>query len=98
MPPEVIGPTPDGLRVTFYLAGGEFSGPRLSGRILPVGADRLTVRPDGVGILDLRTTYETADGALICAPFTAVIDIGEYGYHDLMRGRWAPERRQGEIA
>lgn len=91
LPPEVIGPTPEGLRVNFYLAGGEISGPRLRGRILPVGADWLLVRSDGVGVLDLRTTFETEDGALIHAPFSAVIDLGEDGYHALLRGELAPD-------
>lgn len=91
LPPEVIGPTPEGLRVNFYLAGGEISGPRLRGRILPVGADWLLVRPDGVGILDLRTTFEAENGALIHAPFSAVIDLGEDGYQALLRGELAPD-------
>jgi hypothetical protein len=91
LPPELIGPTPEGLRLNFYLAGGELAGPRLRGRILPVGADWLLVRPDGVGILDLRTTFETEDGALIYAPFSAVIDLGEDGYHALLRGELAAD-------
>jgi hypothetical protein len=28
MPPEVIGPVAEGIRVNFYLDGGEISGPR----------------------------------------------------------------------
>jgi hypothetical protein len=91
VPPELIGPTPEGLRLTFYLPGGEFAGPRLRGRILPVGGDWLTVRPDGVAILDLRTTFETEDGALIYAPFTAVLDLGPNGYDALLNGRLAPD-------
>ena len=31
LPPEMIGPTPEGLRINFYLGGGELSGPRLNG-------------------------------------------------------------------
>jgi hypothetical protein len=91
VPPEAIGPTPAGLRVNFYFSGGEFVGPELRGRIRPVGGDWLTIRPDGVGILDLRATFETEDGALIHAPFTAVIDLGEHGYQDLLQGRLAPD-------
>jgi hypothetical protein len=90
-PPEVIGPTPEGLRVNFHFVGGELRGPRLTGRIRPVGADRLVVRHDGVGILDLRATFETDDGAVIDAPFIGVIDIGENGYDDLLQGKLAPE-------
>ena len=58
---------------------------------MPVGADWLTVRTDGVGILDLRTTYEAEGEALIYAPFTAVFDLGEDGYHDLLGGKLAPD-------
>jgi hypothetical protein len=91
LPPEVIGPTPDGLRVNFYLDGGEISGPRLRGRIRPVGADWLRVRPDGIGLLDLRATFEAEDGALIHAPFQAVLDLGEDGYQTLLRGELAAD-------
>jgi len=48
-PPEIIGPTPEGLRLNVYISGGEVTGPRLQGKVLPVGADWLTVRSDGVG-------------------------------------------------
>jgi hypothetical protein len=91
LPPEVIGPTPDGFRVTFYLSGGEIAGPRLNGRILPVGADWLIVRPDGVATLDLRTTFETNDGVLIHAPFTALLDLGPTGYDDWLAGKLAAD-------
>ena len=36
MPPEVIGPVAEGIRVNFYLAGGEISGPRCASKSLPV--------------------------------------------------------------
>jgi len=38
LPPEVIGPVAEGIRVNFYLAGGEIRGPRCQGKLLPVGA------------------------------------------------------------
>ncbi len=55
-PPEVIGPVPEGIRANFYVTGGEISGPRLQGTVRPVGGDWLTVRTDGMGILDVRAT------------------------------------------
>lgn len=91
VPPDVIGPTPEGLRVNFNFGGGEISGPRLNGRILPVGGDWLIARPDGVALLDLRATYQTDDGALIYAPFQGLMDLGETGYHDLLQGKLAPD-------
>jgi hypothetical protein len=54
-----------GSRRIINITGGRFSGERLSGRVLPGGADWQLIRPDGVADLDARYTLETADGALI---------------------------------
>jgi hypothetical protein len=40
-PPEMIGPTPDGIRANLYVKSGEVTGPRIHGRIRPVGGDWL---------------------------------------------------------
>ena len=60
-----LGETPLGRRRIIGITGGTFSGARLSGRILPGGADWQIIRTDGVAYLDARYTLETADGALI---------------------------------
>jgi hypothetical protein len=91
LPLEAIGPVPAGLRVNFYITGGEIAGPRLTGKVLPVGAEFLTVRQDGVGILDMRTTFEADDGALIYAPFPGVLDFGEDGFQSLLAGDQAQD-------
>ena len=64
-PVRDLGDTPLGRRRIIGITGGKFSGPRLSGRVLPGGADWQVVRADGVAELDARYTIETADGALI---------------------------------
>jgi len=64
-PPRELGETPLGRRRIIGITGGTFSGPRLSGRVLPGGADWQVIRADGVAFLDARYTLETADGALI---------------------------------
>ena len=69
--PEVIGPVPEGLRVNGYILGGEVTGPRVSGKLRPVGGDWLTIRKHGVAILDVRATIETHDGALIDSDIVA---------------------------
>ncbi len=84
-PPEVIGPLPEGIRANFYLAGGEIDGPKLHGKIRPVGADWFTMRSDGVGILDIRATFETDDGALVYAAYTGMTDAGQDGYERFLR-------------
>jgi hypothetical protein len=64
-PPQRIGAVPHGTRVTVPVTSGRFEGPRLRGHVLPGGGDWTLLRPDGVLELDLRTTLETDDGALI---------------------------------
>jgi hypothetical protein len=63
--PLDIGKTPHGQRRVINITGGAFAGPRLSGRILPGGADWQIVRSDGIVEVDARYTLETDDGALI---------------------------------
>ena len=64
-PPQELGDTPQGRRRIIGITGGRFSGERLSGRVLPGGADWQVIRSDGVADLDARYTLETQDGALI---------------------------------
>ena len=63
--PQELGETPLGRRRIIGITGGRFSGTRLSGRVLPGGADWQVIRADGVADLDARYTLETGDGALI---------------------------------
>ena len=88
---EVIGPTPNGFRMNVYVTGGEMSGPKVQGKVRPVGADWLTIREDGVAILDVRATMETHDGALIYCAYQGVADVGEDGYARFMEGN-APDK------
>jgi hypothetical protein len=43
-----VGKTPRGLRKIIPITGGTLEGPGINGSILPGGADRQIVRPDGV--------------------------------------------------
>ncbi len=88
-PPEIIGPVAEGLRLNHYLAGGEASGPKLRGKIRAVGGDWLTLRTDGVLVLDVRATLETDDGALIAVSFAGLSDLGEDAYAKYQRGEAA---------
>lgn len=60
-----VGDTAEGKRRIINITGGHFSGPKLSGTVLPGGADWQLVRRDGVAVLDARYTLQTDDGALI---------------------------------
>ena len=60
-----LGRTPLGERRIINITGGTFTGERLSGRILPGGADWQIIRADGAADLDARYTLESTTGALI---------------------------------
>ncbi|MFT4212885.1 MAG: DUF3237 domain-containing protein [Microbacterium sp.] len=62
-PPIEIGRTAAGVRRVIPIVGGTFSGPRLSGSILPGGADWNLARTDGITHLWARYTLRTDDGA-----------------------------------
>ena len=92
-PLEVIGPVPEGIKVNAYVTGGEVTGPKVRGKVRPVGADWFTIRRDGVGIVDVRATIETHDGALILVTYPGTIDAGEDGYDKFLRGELPPVLR-----
>jgi hypothetical protein len=64
-PAQELGETPLGRRRIIPITGGSFRGEKLSGRVLPGGADWQIVRADGVAELEARYTLETSDRALI---------------------------------
>lgn len=63
--PLLVGHSPYGERRIITIKGGAFHGPRLSGRVLPGGADWQIIRYDGVAELEARYTLKTNDDALI---------------------------------
>lgn len=91
--PEIIGPVPEGIRANFYVTGGRFNGPEMNGTLRAVGADWLTIRRDGVGVLDVRATLETGDGALIYMTYSGITDLGENGHDNFLQGQ-IPTRLQ----
>jgi hypothetical protein len=89
-PPESFGPAPDGLHVTFYIASGEIHGPRINARIRGEGGDWMIVRRDGVGVADVRITYETDDGALLLSRYYGIFDLGPGGYQRALVNQYDP--------
>ena len=60
-----LGQTPAGHRRVINIIGGSFTGERLSGVVLPGGADWQILRADGAADLDARYTLQTHGGALV---------------------------------
>jgi hypothetical protein len=70
--PRSLGRVAGGERRIVDITGGEVSGPKLAGRILPGGADWQILRDDGTAVLEARYTIEATDGALVY--------VRNYGY------------------
>jgi len=62
-----LGMTPAGRRIMVTILDSVWEGERLRARLKSdtVAADWLIVAPDGTGLIDIRLTLETEDGALI---------------------------------
>jgi len=101
--PENIGETPDGLRVHWYWspAEGVVNGPALTAKVRHIGGDWMTIRRDGVGVMDVRATLETADGALLYVFYQGYYDLGPDGYRNFLARKWpmrAPTRTTPRIS
>jgi hypothetical protein len=70
--PIDVGPTPEGHRRIIPITGGAVSGPRLSGRVLPGGADFQILHTPELSQLDARYAVETEDGAIISVDNAAI--------------------------
>ena len=70
-----LGQSLQGQRFIVDILGGDFSGPRMKGRVLPGGADRQLLRPDGVKELDALYEMQTDDGAVITVHNQVVVDL-----------------------
>ena len=62
---QELGEILSGRRRIIPITGGTFEGPKLSGTILPGGADWQVIRRDGNAFLEARYTMQTENGALI---------------------------------
>lgn len=72
---QSLGQSPVGQRYIVNIRGGEFKGPLLQGKILPGGADRQLLRPDGIKELDALYEMQTDDGVIITVHNQVTIDI-----------------------
>lgn len=76
-PGVAVGDGPYGHRLIVDVTGGRFEGPRLRGKILPSGGDWLLIRPEGMGRLDVRATFESDDGALVYVQYYGLLEMNE---------------------
>ena len=64
-PPQVVGPTMRGTRIIFPFKDGTVKGDKINGTILESGADWGLILDSNTFKIDVRTTIQTNDSALI---------------------------------
>jgi len=64
-PPVEVGRTPGGLRRVVPILGGTVSGPLLTGRVLPGGADFQVIRTETETVAEARYVLESDDGEVV---------------------------------
>jgi hypothetical protein len=66
--------------------GGWAKGPKISGKLIPPGADWLRMMPAGNARLDVRLTLKTDDGALVYVTYNGIISHTKESWDRLMKG------------
>ena len=74
-PPLEVGAGPAGTRLIFEVESLKMDGERFSGEMAgSASGDWLLIGPDGTGMLDIRATFRTHDGALVFAQYHGRLD------------------------
>jgi hypothetical protein len=87
---ELVGATPDGLRIDWHVEEGSFAGPGLSAKVLPGATDWMRVRNDGVAIVSVQACLETQSGVRIYCSYGGRLDLGPDGYARALRNQFDP--------
>ena len=74
--PMMLPNTPSGTRSIIEVAAAKLEGERLSGAMKgAASADWATIGPDMTCTLDVRSTFETDDGALVYTQYRGRLDL-----------------------
>jgi len=85
---ELVGVTPDGLRIDWHVTEGSFVGPGLDLVVLPGAADWMRIRKDGVGIVNVQACFEARTGTRIYGSYGGLFDLGPDGYARALRDEY----------
>lgn len=73
--PLMVGPTSSGTRVVYEVIEGEITGDRIRAKSVSAGADWILIGPEATGMLDVRFTAETDDGAVVYIQYNGRTDV-----------------------
>ena len=68
-----LGQTPVGKRVIYQVKGGTFAGPKLKGKVRPIGGDWVLRLDSTTTKLDVKLLLETEDGQLISNTYAGIV-------------------------
>lgn len=85
---EVVGVTPDGLRINWHVTKGTFTGPGFDAVVLPGAADWMRIRRDGIAIVSVQACFEMGHGARVYGSYGGVFDLGRDGYARALRDEY----------
>ena len=75
-PPIMMPGGPNGTRAIVEITSAEYMGDRFQAKLTgAAAADWLVVGPTGIGLMDVRLTVETHDGALVYMSYGGRVDI-----------------------
>ncbi len=75
--PIAVGHGPLGTRLVIEVAEARVEGERLSGRMKGMAGADWVVLAGAVGVLDVRMTLETDDGAVVLVTYSGRMDLSE---------------------
>lgn len=74
--PVMMPGTPRGTRAIVDITSAEYRGDRFQAKLKgAAAADWVIVGPDGIGLMDVRLTVETDDGAIVYLAYGGRLDI-----------------------
>jgi hypothetical protein len=91
--PLTIGRGALGERRIVPILGGRIAGPRLSGEVMPGGADYQLIRDDGVAEIEARYTLKLDDGALVYVVNRGLRHAAPDDMAKLLCGEFVPPER-----
>jgi Protein of unknown function (DUF3237) len=87
---ELVGATPDGLRIDWHVTEGTFVGPGLDAVVLPGAADWMRIRRDGIAIVSVQACFETREHVRVYGSYGGIFDLGRDGYARALRDEYDP--------
>lgn len=82
---DVVGPTPEGIPFKWLVTQAYFNGPGLKAHALPGASDYMLIRPDGIGIANVRVCLRGEGGEQIFGLYHGLADFGPDGYARALR-------------